>query len=65
MRDNLVSLGITKFSAGSKVEVGGYSHNNESTAQFDITDSRSVEEIVAAINKRGLEVSYKEWENIV
>ena len=65
MRDNLVSLGITKFSAGSKVEVGGYSHNNESTAQFDITDSRSVEEIVDAINKRGLEVSYKEWENIV
>lgn len=65
MRDNLVSLGITKLSAGSKVEVGGYSHNNESTAQFDITDSRSVEEIVAAINKRGLEVSYKEWENIV
>lgn len=65
MRDNLLPLGITKFSAGSKTEVGGYSHNNESTAQFDITDSRDVESIVAAIRSKGLEVVYKEWETLV
>ncbi|WP_291259760.1 2-iminoacetate synthase ThiH [Fusobacterium sp.] len=65
MRDNLLPLGITKFSAGSRTEVGGYSHENESTAQFDITDSRSVEEIVEAIRKHGLEPKYKDWETLV
>lgn len=65
MRDNLLQLGITKFSAGSKTEVGGYSHENESTAQFDITDNRSVEEIVEAIRKRGLEPKYKDWETLL
>ena len=65
MRDNLLPLGITKFSAGSKTEVGGYSHENESTAQFDITDSRDVEEIVTAIRKRGLEPKYKDWETLI
>lgn len=65
MRDHLLPLGITKFSAGSKVEVGGYSHDHESTAQFDITDSRSVEEIVKAIKDQGLEPVYKEWETLV
>ena len=65
MRDHLLPLGITKFSAGSKVEVGGYSHDHQSTAQFDITDSRSVEEIAAAIKAQGLERVYKEWETLV
>lgn len=65
MRDHLLNLGITKFSAGSRVEVGGYSHENESTAQFDITDSRNVEEIVAAIRAHGLEPVYKDWETLV
>ena len=58
-------LGVTKFSAGSKTEVGGYSHENESTAQFDITDNRDVEDIVRAIRGRGLEVVYKDWETLV
>lgn len=65
MRDNLLQLGVTKFSAGSRTEVGGYSHENESTAQFDITDNRDVEEIVEAIRKRGLEPKYKDWETLV
>lgn len=65
MRDNIVALGVTKFSAGSKTEVGGYSHENESTAQFDITDNRNVEDIVRAIRGRGLEVVYKDWETLV
>ena len=65
MRDNIVALGVTKFSAGSRTEVGGYTHENESTAQFDITDNRNVEEIVKAIRGKGLEVVYKDWEILV
>jgi len=65
MRDNIVSLGVTKFSAGSHTEVGGYSHENQSTAQFEITDKREVEDIVRAIRNRGLEVEYKDWEILI
>lgn len=62
MRNNLVNLGITKFSAGSKTEVGGYSRENQSTVQFKITDKREVTNIVKAIRIRGLDVEYKDWE---
>lgn len=65
MRDNLLNLGITKFSAGSKTEVGGYSHDNQSTAQFEITDKREVEEIIKAIRAKGLEIEYKDWEILI
>lgn len=65
MRDNLLRLGVTKFSAGSKTEVGGYSKKDKSTAQFDITDNRGVDEIVKAIRKRGLEPKFKDWELLV
>ena len=65
MRDNLLFLGVTKFSAGSKTEVGGYSHENQSTAQFEITDRREVDDIVKAIRSKGLEIEYKDWERLI
>ncbi|GLI55690.1 thiamine biosynthesis protein ThiH [Propionigenium maris DSM 9537] len=63
-RDNLLKLGITKFSAGSKTTVGGYNDKNQSTEQFDTSDKRSVEEIVAMIRSQGYQVVYKDWEAI-
>ena len=64
MRDHLVTMGVNKLGAGSKQKLG-YSHDNESTAQFDITDSRDVDSIVEAIRGKGLEVFYKDWETLV
>ena len=63
-RDNLLKLGITKFSAGSKTTVGGYNDENKSTEQFDTSDKRSVEEIVAMVRSQGYQVVYKDWEAI-
>lgn len=63
-RDNLINLGVTKFSAGSKTEVGGYSEGEEekSTAQFDISDDRDVAEIVKMIKNKGYQPLFKDWE---
>jgi len=63
-RDNILNLGITKFSAGSKTDVGGYSDIDKSTAQFDISDDRSVQEIVKMIKSKGQQPLFKDWEII-
>ncbi len=60
-RDNLIGLGVTKFSAGSKTDVGGYASEDKSTAQFDISDDRSVDEIVKMIKQRGYQPVFKDW----
>ncbi len=61
-RDNLIGLGVTKLSAGSKTDVGGYEGIDSSTPQFDISDERSVEEIVKIIKQKGYQPVFKDWE---
>ena len=61
-RDNLLPLGITQMSAGSSTEPGGYLHPNEELNQFEIGDERSVDEVVTAIRKKGLNPVFKDWE---
>ncbi len=63
-RDNLLDLGVTRLSAGSKTDVGGYSDMESSTAQFDISDKRDVKEIVKLIKSRGYQPVFKDWENL-
>ncbi len=63
-RDNLIGLGITKMSAGSKTEVGGYALKERTEGQFDISDTRNVEKIKAAIYKKGYQPVFKDWQNI-
>lgn len=64
-RDNLIPLGVTRFSAGSCTGVGGYAEEDSSqTPQFEITDERSVEDVAAAIVKRGYQPVYKDWDLI-
>jgi len=63
-RDHLIGLGVTKFSAGSKTDVGGYEGIDTSTPQFDISDNRSVEEIVKVIKEKGYQPVFKDWETI-
>ncbi len=45
MRKILVDKGITQLSAGSSVEVGGYSKREHELSQFTLEDTRSHEEI--------------------
>jgi 2-iminoacetate synthase len=63
-RDHLIGLGVTKFSAGSKTDVGGYEGVDTSTPQFDISDNRSVKEIVKVIKEKGYQPVFKDWETI-
>lgn len=64
-RDRIVGLGITKMSGGSKTDVGGYSGDNPSDEQFEISDERSVEEVAAMLKKEGLTPVYKDWWQLV
>ncbi|WP_322786106.1 2-iminoacetate synthase ThiH [Caldanaerobius polysaccharolyticus] len=61
LRDNLIGLGVTKMSAGSKTTVGGYAQDSEERGQFDVNDSRDVNEIVDAIRKRGYRPEFINW----
>nr|WP_319399883.1 2-iminoacetate synthase ThiH [uncultured Carboxylicivirga sp.] len=61
-RDNMMQLGITAMSAGSKTEPGGYAVYNQALEQFVIADDRSPEEVSSAIRTQGYEVVWKDWD---
>ena len=64
-RDNILELGPTKFSAGSKTEVGGYTKEDKSTAQFEISDKRETDEVINMLHHRGFQPVLKDWEYFV
>ncbi|WP_421919123.1 2-iminoacetate synthase ThiH [Marinifilum sp.] len=64
-RDNMLKLGATSFSAGSKTNPGGYSNTEESLEQFSINDDRSPAEIADMIHSKGYEVIWKDWDNFM
>ena len=65
LRDRLIHLGVTRFSAGSCTGVGGYAEPAPlGTAQFEISDQRSVAQVVRAIVDHGYQPIYKDWDNI-
>jgi len=55
LRDRLIKLGITKMSAGSKTNPGGYSQRHGAVEQFEIGDTRSPAQVAAMIRVKGLE----------
>ena len=63
LRDQLVKLGITRMSAGSKTNPGGYSTHADSVGQFDIDDSRTPAQIAAMLKSQGLEPVWKDWDS--
>ncbi|MFP5081780.1 2-iminoacetate synthase ThiH [Pedobacter sp. JCM 36344] len=62
-RDNIIKLGITAISAGSKTNPGGYVVEPESLEQFEISDERSPAEIARIISSNGYEPIWKDWDN--
>ncbi|MFW6279305.1 MAG: 2-iminoacetate synthase ThiH [Bacillota bacterium] len=65
LQDNLLPLGITKFSAESSTAVGGYTSEG-GTSQFEISDQRSVEQIKKLLLKKGYQPVFKNWhQNII
>lgn len=57
-RDNVIGLIATKISAGVKVGVGGHEGEAKGDEQFEISDPRSVEEILSEIDARGLQAVF-------
>lgn len=61
-RERVLNLGISQISGASKTSVGGYAHpeqeSEEETAQFDVEDRRSLDEIVKWLMELGYVPSF-------
>lgn len=60
-RDNVIGMCATKISAGVKVGVGGHSEEEKGDEQFEISDPRSVAQVVDMIKKRGLQPVFTDY----
>ena len=64
LRENLLPLGITRMSAGSSTMVGGHTiefQGGLNPSQFEISDTRNVEEIKAMLAAKGYQPVLKDW----
>lgn len=55
-RERVLHLGISQISGGSKTSVGGYSEpepEDESSAQFDVSDTRTLDEVIKWLMEMG------------
>ncbi|MEF9923468.1 MAG: 2-iminoacetate synthase ThiH [Muribaculaceae bacterium] len=63
-RANMMKLGVTSMSAGSKTEPGGYVSTPEALEQFEVSDGRSPHDVANDIKALGYEVVWKDWDKI-
>ena len=66
-RENLIALGITRMSAGSSTYVGGHMaepYHAGDLPQFEISDKRSVAEMMAVLERKGYQPVLKDWLSI-
>lgn len=61
-RNNIIPIGVTSMSAGSKTNPGGYVVDPQSLEQFEISDDRSAAEIAKIISSKGYEPVWKDWD---
>ena len=61
-RENILPLGITHMSAGSKTNPGGYAEPEESLEQFSVSDERSAAEICSMLKGKGFDPVWKDWD---
>jgi len=55
-RQRVLELGVSQISGGSRTSVGGYAEpepQEENSAQFDVSDHRSLDEVVCWLMKLG------------
>lgn len=60
-REKVLQLGISQISGGSRTSVGGYAKKEapeENSSQFDVSDSRSLDEVVNWLMKLGFVPSF-------
>ncbi len=61
-RANMMKLGVTSMSAGSKTEPGGYVSTPNALEQFEVSDHRSPAEVAREISSLGYEPVWKDWD---
>ncbi len=57
-REEVVNLGVSQLSAGSKTDVGGYKEDDKMENQFELADHRPQEEIIESLLNKGFLPSY-------
>ena len=62
-RKNILGLCVTKISAGSKTNPGGYAVSKDATEQFTIDDDSSPEQVAKMIREQGYEAVWKDWDS--
>ncbi len=63
-RNNMMKLGVTSMSAGSKTEPGGYVSTPDALEQFEVTDPRTPSEVARDIRDMGYDVVWKDWDSV-
>ena len=61
-RDGMAGIGITRMSAGSKTNPGGYTFEESSLEQFEVADQRSPAQVADMLTKRNLEPVWKDFD---
>jgi len=62
LRDHLLQLGITRMSAGSRTNPGGYSHEDQGIEQFQVSDTRTALQVAQMISQQGFDPVWKDWD---
>ena len=60
-REEVLKIGVSQISGASKTSVGGYEHEEspeENSAQFDVDDNRSLDDVVMWLMKLGYVPSF-------
>lgn len=65
MRNNILPIGVTRVSAGVSTAVGGRATENlRNPGQFEISDTRTLEEMTNDLKNLGFQPVLKDWEPI-
>ena len=64
-RDRMMGIGISKMSAGSRTEPGGYTQPDDAQKQFDIHDAREPNKVASAIEAHGFSPVWKDWDALM
>ena len=63
-RDGVAGVGICRMSVASKTSVGGYRKPANTGGQFEVNDTRDVRTFCRAIQRKGLEPVFKNWDAV-
>jgi len=62
LREHLLRLGITRMSAGSKTNPGGYACQDQAVEQFRVSDTRTAQQVAEMISAQGFDPVWKDWD---